>query len=256
MCIGLACLRERERERECVCVCVCVCACVCVCVCACECPFPTHLLNAFQLLLLLLHLLLLLLLLLLLVQLEAGVPVIFEGAQEDWAPAEDWTPDQLNETMHGFPLDVHITRDGSFYTTMVLNDTLWAVRPASTHMTFSDFLTLSSMENTNATAYLEYTSVPGALPLVEDLIAVPPFASFLALRHINFWGGPGATISCVHSDAHENILFQVVGEKEFVLFPPSDRQFLYYDAKPGLYQMYTHPGHFEYRDSGGDERVG
>ncbi|EGD75936.1 hypothetical protein PTSG_00643 [Salpingoeca rosetta] len=186
--------------------------------------------------------------------LEKDVPVILVGAQEDWAPAEDWTPENLNTTLHGYPVDVHLTKDGSFYTTVERDGTTWAVRPASTSMSFADFLTVSMMEDTNATAYLEYTSVHSTLPPLVDFISRPEFTKAIPLRHINFWAGPGATISCVHSDAHENILFQVVGEKEFVLFPPTDHKYLYYDEKPGLYLTYQHPGQFQYNDAAGDRR--
>lgn len=121
------------------------------------------------------------------------------------------------------------------------------VRPAELEVTLADFLRAARLplNETGASWYLEHQELDQTLPRLDALVDVPDYLRFLPLRYINLWAGRGGTISCVHSDSHENVLVQLVGEKEFILFPPSDSQYLAYDDKPGLLMSYTFPGQFE-----------
>ena len=48
----------------------------------------------------------------------------------------------------------------------------------------------------------------------------------------NLWIGVQPTISPLHYDDYENLLCQTQGEKEVILFPPTDKEYLYYKGRP------------------------
>ena len=48
----------------------------------------------------------------------------------------------------------------------------------------------------------------------------------------NLWIGVQPTVSPLHYDDYENLLCQIQGEKEVILFPPVDKEYLYYKGRP------------------------
>lgn len=61
----------------------------------------------------------------------------------------------------------------------------------------------------------------------------------------NLWLGKGATTSPLHYDEYENLLCQVSGTKQLLLFPPSDYPLLEYVARPKGMLAYKWPNGFE-----------
>lgn len=53
---------------------------------------------------------------------------------------------------------------------------------------------------------------------------------------------PGGTTAVLHYDDYENLLFQIRGTKELVLFPPSDLENLYYVGRRKGKLKYEYPG--------------
>lgn len=52
---------------------------------------------------------------------------------------------------------------------------------------------------------------------------------------INAWIGPKGTVSSLHFDPKDNLLCQVYGAKQIIMFAPSDTKYLYvYDDMPML----------------------
>lgn len=66
--------------------------------------------------------------------------------------------------------------------------------------------------------------------LFEDVCPVPDLVltGKRDLYKVNIWlGGPDGTVSPCHIDPFNNLLCQIIGEKEIILFPPSASNFLY-----------------------------
>mmetsp|Transcript_30878 Transcript_30878/g.96063 ORF Transcript_30878/g.96063 Transcript_30878/m.96063 type:complete len:362 (+) Transcript_30878:49-1134(+) len=61
--------------------------------------------------------------------------------------------------------------------------------------------------------------------LAGDLPGPPEVGASLAYRRTDLWLG-SRTLSTLHFDNYENLFAQLVGEKEFLLCPPGDTQFL------------------------------
>lgn len=88
---------------------------------------------------------------------------------------------------------------------------LVVVRPAFLEIDFSTFMgILQSSNNSDISAYLEYSSIPSLLPELEQDIKEMPFVSGeLKRRHLNIWLSNGNTLGKLHFDPYDNFLCQV-----------------------------------------------
>ncbi len=88
---------------------------------------------------------------------------------------------------------------------------LVVVRPAFLEIDFSTFMgMLQSSNNSEISAYLEYSSIPSLLPELEQDIKEMPFVSGeLKRRHLNIWLSNGNTLGKLHFDPFDNFLCQV-----------------------------------------------
>ena len=88
---------------------------------------------------------------------------------------------------------------------------LVVVRPAFLEMKFSSFMEiLQASNNSDISAYLEYSSIPSLLPELEQDIREMPFvAGELKRRHLNIWLSNGNTLGKLHFDPFDNFLCQV-----------------------------------------------
>ena len=88
---------------------------------------------------------------------------------------------------------------------------LVVVRPAFLEMSFSEFMEiLQSSNNSDVSAYLEYSSIPSLLPELEQDIRDMPFVNGeLKRRHLNIWLSNGNTLGKLHFDPFDNFLCQV-----------------------------------------------
>jgi hypothetical protein len=134
------------------------------------------------------------------------------------------------------------------------------VRPPQTTMRMDDFLSLLRLSQANpslapnASFYLEYLSLtqylgPSLLPFLPlpppAAAAVATAAGGLELLLTNLWVGNGGTTSPLHYDDYENILCQLKGSKDLVLFPPMDIFHLYYTTRVKGEMRYVFPDTFE-----------
>ncbi|RHY26084.1 hypothetical protein DYB32_007880 [Aphanomyces invadans] len=104
------------------------------------------------------------------------------------------------------------------------------VRPAATNMPFASFIDrLTSALPSKTSYYLEYLSMATYVPELMANAPQYPWAtsSFLELDVANLWFGDGKSVGKLYFDAYENLMTMVAGEKEFVLFDPSDNRRLY-----------------------------
>lgn len=88
---------------------------------------------------------------------------------------------------------------------------LVVVRPAFLEVPFSTFMEmLHSSNNTDISAYLEYSSIPSLLPELElDIREMPFIYGELKRRHLNIWLSNGNTLGKLHYDPFDNFLCQV-----------------------------------------------
>ena len=128
------------------------------------------------------------------------------------------------------------------------------VRPPETHMRLADLLTLLRAP-TSETFYLEYNALHQYLGgAMRSKVPLPPQAAQLRPLLTNLWLGKGATVSPLHYDEYENLLAQVRGTKELLLFPPADHRNLYYTARAKGTLRYRWPDTWERKAIEGDAR--
>ena len=88
---------------------------------------------------------------------------------------------------------------------------LVVVRPAFREIPFSTLMEiLQSSNNSDISAYLEYSSIPSLLPELElDIKEMPFVTGELKRRHLNIWLSNGNTLGKLHFDPFDNFLCQV-----------------------------------------------
>ena len=157
-------------------------------------------------------------------------PVIIEDGVKNWPAMRRWTKEYLKNLYGSKKVHVKMTKDGNFEG--VERASLWSdyhedwipdevrlqlpfpdlvvVRPATADILFSDFVDFISSENRSYSAYLEYSSIPFHLPLLEEDIEEMPFLNgLLERRHLNIWLSDGNTLGKLHFDPFDNFLCQV-----------------------------------------------
>ena len=193
----------------------------------------------------------------------AGRPAVLPELQRraGFAPAEAWTAEALaGGALGGRVVKVSVSQSGRFDGPE--RGPLWGlgdddevlVRPPETHMRLADLLALLRAETREA-FYLEYNALHQYLG--EELRAMAPApADAAGLRPLvqNVWLGKGGTASPLHYDDYENLLAQVRGTKELLLFPPADHRNLYYTARAKGTLRYRWPDTWERKAIEGDAR--
>jgi len=181
-----------------------------------------------------------------------GKPVVLRGLQRaaGFAPAEQWTREALARSFGDEIVKVSVSQsgrfdgpeDGSKWGLSEKDEVL--VRPPETHMLLRHYLWL--LEQPTAEAfYLEYNALHQYLgERMRRLAPIPPQARWMRPLLTNLWLGRGATTSPLHYDEYENLLSQVAGTKELLLFPPSDLPYLYYTPRVKGELRYEWPGRF------------
>ena len=150
------------------------------------------------------------------------------------------------------------------------------VRPPTTSMKLVDYFALQQQGTSNAaegaTFYLEYLALHqylgqeflGLISLPEPILALTKRRAgvghnttrpLLQPLVTNLWIGGSPTISPLHYDDYENLLAQIRGHKELVLFPPTDGEYLYYVGRPKGVLKYEYPDVFQ-RDPGSVDKRG
>ena len=169
--------------------------------------------------------------------LSVSRPVIIRGAINEWPAMKKWSMEYLREKYGRKEIHVKITQDGVFegveaaslwpgYSDSWIPDRvrtqlsfpdLVVVRPATDEMAFGDFLDLVSLgrNKSGVSSYLEYSSIPSYLPILENDIERLPFVGdLLERKHLNIWLSDGDTLGKLHFDPYDNLLCQVI---EFVM---------------------------------------
>ena len=180
-------------------------------------------------------------------------PVIITNFQDDWASPDAFTKKKLEDKFGEYLVRVSVSESGRFDGPE--NGTLWGlgpdtdvlVRPPATSMLFGDVMKLMSRSNNKETFYLEYLALNQYLGQdFLNMIPIPGHVNSTNLKHLvtNLWIGSTPTVSPLHYDDYENLLCQIKGQKEVILFPPNDHKNLYYVGRPKGTLQYSYPGQF------------
>lgn len=157
-------------------------------------------------------------------------PVVIENAIVNWPAMKKWTTEYLRQLYGSKKIHIKLTEDGNFEG--VESASLWedyhedwipeavrrqlpypdlvVVRPATAQMKFAQFLDFITSKSRPYSAYLEYSSIPYHLPLLEeDIVEMPFLKGMLERRHLNIWLSDGNTLGKLHFDPYDNFLCQV-----------------------------------------------
>ncbi len=157
-------------------------------------------------------------------------PVIIERGVAQWPAMSKWTMAYLKELYGKLKIHIKLTEDGNFegvekashwenyrqdwipqqVRQQLRYPDLVVVRPATAEMNFSEFLDYIISDNRTYSAYLEYSSIPSYLSLLEkDIQEMPFIEGLLKRRHLNIWLSDGNTLGKLHFDPFDNFLCQV-----------------------------------------------
>lgn len=145
-------------------------------------------------------------------------PVIIEGLSDDWPAREAWTIPGLRSRFGDREISVIATRQGMLCTDV---DTGVVFRT----MRFGDYLdVLERGERPDA-----YLIEPGSnwIPELAADVRVPEYCRNAPWRNTRFWLSAAGTSAPLHRDLAENLFFQIVGRKRFLLYPPAAAHWLY-----------------------------
>ena len=209
-------------------------------------------------------------------------PAVLTNLQDEWGGEDDFSIAGLVKAFGNKTVTVSISQHGRFDGPE--DGSLWGldsgtdvlVRPPTTSMQLADFMALLPGDSSSrlkvdssATYYLEYLALNQYLgpdflalvPLPEHLLALtkprnhPERGDRLAPLVTNLWIGGTPTISPLHYDDYENLLAQIRGNKELLLFPPSDVKNLYYVGRPKGTLKFEYPATFDRDKSSVDKRA-
>ncbi|XP_068707148.1 bifunctional peptidase and (3S)-lysyl hydroxylase JMJD7-like [Montipora foliosa] len=176
-------------------------------------------------------------------------PVVITGALKHWPAFTKWTSEFLTERFGSKKVRVAFAPNGEYegcekahnfdnFKEFKFPDEvksklpfldLVVVRPAFLEIPFSGFMeTLQSSNNTDISAYLEYSSIPSLLPeLEQDIKEMPFILGELSRRHLNIWLSNGNTLGKLHFDPFDNFLCQISGKKQLFIYEPHENTRLY-----------------------------
>ncbi|XP_029195651.2 bifunctional peptidase and (3S)-lysyl hydroxylase JMJD7-like [Acropora millepora] len=176
-------------------------------------------------------------------------PVVITGALKHWPAVTKWTSKFLTERFGSKKVRVAFAPNGEYEGCEKASNfdnfkefkfpeevksqlpflDLVVVRPAFLEVPFSTFMEmLQSSNNTDISAYLEYSSIPSLLPELElDIREMPFIYGELKRRHLNIWLSNGNTLGKLHYDPFDNFLCQISGRKELFLYEPHQNSRLY-----------------------------
>ncbi|KAL3288978.1 hypothetical protein HHI36_003421 [Cryptolaemus montrouzieri] len=100
-------------------------------------------------------------------------------------------------------------------------------------MTLKEFIEKYYIKKEDCIGYLAQHNLFDQIPELKKDIGIPEYCTLcedydnFCDPEINCWFGPGGTVSSLHYDPKHNLLAQIYGTKQVLLFAPSDTQFLY-----------------------------
>ena len=154
----------------------------------------------------------------------SGKPLIIRGGAHEWAARERWLDDsKMKERFGHCPLRVELNRKEPSRR----DETHTATDPSQSD---HQYLRVSQfVDGYKSKTWYAFDSMP--LEMLSD-VPLPPEVRepgvLSAMEQIAVWWSAGGTLGSLHYDVIDNLHCQVVGVKEFVLFPPEHTHHLHY----------------------------
>ncbi|XP_071481200.1 uncharacterized protein [Diadema antillarum] len=188
-------------------------------------------------------------------------PVVIENGASQWPAFRKWSMESLKKWYGEEKVHIKLAPDGifegvepaevwedhdKFEIPAAIADKLpypdlVVVRPATQNVKFADFIEIiqnssqplsqtqdPKQRKPRVSAYLEYSSIRTYFPELEEDLEEPDFVrNLLDRRHLNIWLSDGDTLGKLHFDPFDNLLCQLRGRKELILFEPHNNTRLY-----------------------------
>ncbi|KAG8035157.1 hypothetical protein G9C98_001647 [Cotesia typhae] len=158
---------------------------------------------------------------------KCKVPAVLEECISHWKALTAWKdPNYLIKIggMRTVPIEI-----GSSYT-----EDDWSQQL----VTLSEFIKSHVAKKNDTVGYLAQHQLFEQIPELKNDFSIPDYCNFVdedkenTEVDINAWFGPKGTVSPLHYDPRDNLLCQVFGHKQIILFRPEDSKYLYtYDTR-------------------------
>ncbi|XP_022918393.1 bifunctional peptidase and arginyl-hydroxylase JMJD5 [Onthophagus taurus] len=150
------------------------------------------------------------------------IPVVITGAIQHWPASQKWLYLPYILKIFGertVPIEI-----GSQY-----SDEDWSQQL----MTFEEFVNKFYLNTSDQIGYLAQHDLFYQVPELKKEFSIPDYCSVSRSDEndedvaINAWIGPEGTVSSLHFDPKDNLLAQLYGIKQIILFSPKDSDNLY-----------------------------
>ena len=158
-------------------------------------------------------------------------PVIIRHAVDDWPAVRQWSVDYLTRRVGARQIRVTHSPGGVYDS------------PNYVFMTVDAFLArLAASNDTKDQYYVTGIEIADALPELAPDVRVPGIVGEERLDYRHLFIGRDSVTGCHFHPRHQNLLIQLVGRKQVVLFAPADSRYLYPKALSGPFFNHSRVG--------------
>lgn len=149
-------------------------------------------------------------------------PVIFAGGAAHWLAVDRWSPTFFEKRYGTCQVEVAVTPEQR-----VINEQ--GCRVSRCTMQLSDYIAncLSPREDRAEYAYLSKSRLLEEAPELYADFEFPSYFSPRESQGVHFWLSPEGAVTPLHFDLPDNLLAQVYGRKQVILYPPCARHYFY-----------------------------
>jgi len=147
-------------------------------------------------------------------------PVIITGAMEDWKARTEWTVSKFRES-----IGKQRVRVRNYKHNIGVPRRKWRSFVRFEDRMLEDFLGLLERDESEG-LYLGQISLAHTLPQLLPDIVKPPFLESRNTHDV-IWIGCGGHVEPTHFDLPHGVIAQVQGRKEWTVFAPEDKKYLY-----------------------------
>jgi len=137
-----------------------------------------------------------------------------------WPAFTKWTPEYLVQKIGHLYVWADISADNQF--------DFYGEKWKMENVSFEFFSSKCASIQKGKKYYIAAQSIPE----LEVDVREPSFSLPLSPNSIHMWMGCGGQLTPIHPDPFENLMGVVSGEKDFLIFHPGDREYLYPIQKP------------------------